>query len=350
MIKNYFAVIDLVGEEAFAVAASWAKNGDYIPEGFYRARDKGVTGDNDPGVYPLTERVRAVLSALSKKTGISFHEVYAGVSSSSVKVEPSSGSVLISRHGREVTLRDMKRCVEIGSVSRVPLDREALHKVVMGFSIDGERLIRDPEGLEAVKLGAEVNIVTVSATHIRNFSKGIAQAGYVPAGFVLSSLACSGRILNEEDKMDRTVFISALKERTEVLFLFSGKLGNCRIIDTAILESGGGDAGRSSGYENFFKELSSMRGWEKMRRIVVSGMKAPSEDFLREMEKFSGLPVRVGFPFSRPFEDLPEDGASYTAVLGILDHIRGERQGICSETNLFKKIFNKIACALDEYF
>ncbi|MFA6636062.1 MAG: cell division protein FtsA [Candidatus Omnitrophota bacterium] len=349
-MKKNFAVIDLGGEETFAVAASWAKNGGYILGGFYKTRDNGVPGDNEHGVYPLTERVRAVLSALSKKTGKSFHEVYAGISSFSVKVEPSSASVLISRHGREVTSRDMKRCVEIGSVSKVPLDREVLHKVVMGFSIDGERLIRDPEGLDAVKLGVEVNIVTVSATHIRNFSKGIAQAGYLPSGFVLSALACSGRILNEEDKIDRTVFISALKERTEVLFLSAGKLENCRIMDTEILERGKFDAGQNPGYEKFFKELSSMRGWEKMRRIVVSGMKAPPEEFLRETEKFSGLPVRVGFPSARPFEDLPEDGASYASVLGILDHIRGERRGTCSETNLFKKIFNKVTCVLDEYF
>ena len=347
-----FAVIDVGSEETFALAARWIKNGGYSVEGFHRARSSGMSDGSVTEVYPASDHIRSLLAGLSKKTGISFHDVYAGISSPSVQVFPSTGSILISRYGREVSFRDIKKCVEIGSLARIPLDREVLHRIVMGFSVDGERLIRDPEGLEAVKLGVEVNIATINVTFVRNFSKSIAQAGYIPSGFVLSPLASSTRILSEDDKLDRTVFILTHGKKTEVLFLNSGNLENCVVFDEPIAKkhfsSGAEEEGNEFGM--FFKVVSSMRGWQDMRRIVVSGTRTVPEEFLQYVEKASGMPVRVGLPLTKPFEDLPEDGASYAAALGVLDQLGNSKSKKRGETNPFKRAVYKMMGTLDEYF
>ena len=347
-----FAVIDVGGEETFALAARWAKNGACEVEGFYRLRSSGMFDGAVAEVYPAAEHIRSLLAGLSSKTGMPFREVYTGISSPSVEVSPSSGSILISKYGREVSSRDIKKCVEIGSLSRTPLDREVLHRIVMGFSVDGERLIRDPEGLEAVKLGVEVNIVTINVTTVRNFSKSIAQAGYIPAGFVLSPLASSMRILSEDDRMDRTAFISTRGKKTEVLLFYSDNVGNCRVFDRPIGEDHGisscGEAGDEYGW--FFNSVLSMRGWQDMRRIVIAGTKAMPEEFLQFAEQKLGLPVRVGFPSARSFEDLPEDGASYSTALGVLDHLGETRRKKKRGSNSVKRAMEKAIGVLDEYF
>jgi hypothetical protein len=347
-----FVVIEAGSEETFAVAAKWVKRGGFLVEAFHRQRSSGMTDGAVAEIYPASEHIRSLISGLSRKTGISFQEVYAGISSPTVEVLPSTGSLLISRYGREISPRDVKKCIEIGSLARIPLDREVLHKIVMGFSVDGERLIRDPEGLEAVKLGVEVNIVTISVTSIRNFSKSISQAGYVPSGFVLSALGSSARILSEDDKMDKTAFVSVRGNKTEVLLFSSGNLENCVVFDRTIggksAETGGIDD--ADKYAWFARSVSAMRGWNDMRRIVVSGTKTPNEDFLRFVEKEFALPVREACPQARPFEDLPEDGACYASALGVLDCIANFRCKGKTPMNPVKKAVNKVAGFLEEYF
>ena len=351
-MKKNFAIIDAGKDEIFVLAASWTKKGNPVLEGFYRTRPLAVSPRREEWSYPNEEEIRAVLSGFSKKTGISVSEVYAGISSSSINVMRSSGSILVSKYGKEITAKDMARCVEIGSLARIPIEREILHKVVMGFSVDGEGLIRDPEGLEAVKLGVEVNMVTINVTSIRNFSNSIAQAGYIPAGFVLSPLASSMRMLTEDDKEDMTVFICMRGKRIEVLFFSAGNLENCKVFDEPLLWENKPGTGLDVPGENdiFFREIMSMTGWRDMRRIVISCSKVPSEEFVHATEKILALPVRIAVPSARPFEDLPEDGVSYSTALGILDYLSIEKRKTQRETNPFKKVIDRIMIFLDGYF
>ncbi len=347
-----FAVMDAGAEEIFVLAASRSKNGDHTLEGFNRVPRAVSPGDKDGGLYPPAENVREALDGLSRKTGKRFHKVYAGISSPSVKVISSSGSVLISRYGREVNFRDIRKCIDIGSLCRIPLDREVLHKIVTGFSVDGESPIRDPEGLEAMKLGVNVNMLTINATTLGNMSRVISRAGYIPAGFVFSPFACSFRVFAEEDRMDRTAFIVPHRKRTEILLFSFGDLEDCKVLDRSIEDSantpGYSDADEKYGW--LAEEITSMNGWRKMRRIVIPGARFPSEEFMRFMETTFGMPLRVGFPSARPFEGLPEDAPGYAAALGILDHLRNEAQGMSGRGSPAKRLFHQVAGFLDEYF
>jgi cell division ATPase FtsA len=213
------------------------------------------------------------------------------------------------------------------------LDREILHKVIKGFSVGGESLIRYPEGFEAVKLGVEVNIATINATCIRNLSRAISQAGYIPSGFVFSPLAVSLRMLSEDDRSDRTAFISIRGKKIEVLFFFAGNLENCKVFDRTLTLSDKAfpNNAKADGYDGFFREVLSMRGWPDVRRVVISGTKATSEEFLQYAERSFAVPIRAGYPVAKPFEDLPEDWASYATALGIIDHLENGKKKTGSE-------------------
>jgi cell division protein FtsA len=226
---KHFAVIDAGNDGISAIAARWAKNGEYVLEGFHRGRSGGLVEGVVTDDALATDRIRETLSALKKKTGKNFHHVYSAASSPSVAVIPSGGSILISKYGREVSERDMNRCADISSTVKVPLDRVILHKVVRGFSIDGERPIRDPINLEAVKLGADVRIITINGSVVKNLSKCIAQAGYVPQKVVFSGLAASRRIISREEELGETAFVNVHGLITEVLLFSGGSLENSRV-------------------------------------------------------------------------------------------------------------------------
>jgi hypothetical protein len=141
-------------------------------------------------------------------------------------------------------------------------------------------------------------------------------------------------------------------KRVEVLFFTAGNLENCRVFDEPLLrENSSGNALEvPAENETFFGEITAMAGWRDMKRVVISCSKFPSEEFVHVAEKILALPVRVAVPSSRPFEDLPEDGASYSTALGILDYLAMEKRKTQGEKNIFKKAVERMMVLLDGYF
>ena len=68
----------------------------------------------------------------------------------------------------------------VGSAKAIPLssDREILHVVPQGFSLDRQRGVPHPVGMEASLLEVDVHIVTASSAHLNNIMKTVGQAGF----------------------------------------------------------------------------------------------------------------------------------------------------------------------------
>ena len=298
-----------------------------------------------------TDKVKQSLSALKKKTGKSFHHVYSAVSSPSIGIIPSEGTILISKYGREISERDVAKCLDIASTVKIPLDRYVLHKVMGGFSVDGEKGIREAVNLEAVKLGAEIRTVTINSSVINNLSKCVAQAGYIPKGFVFSGMASSRRILSEEDMLGRTAYINVGHDTTEVLVLSGGALDNCKVFPRgADILLKHDDSIDIDGFSDLASSISSMRGWGGVKKIVTGGRGSPPEAVIEAIEGAFGIPVSSGICSARPFEDLPEDRSGYTVALGALDQLKSERAADPEQKSFITRAGGKLLRFLDEYF
>ena len=195
-----FAIMDTGSKSVTALAVTWTRGGEYILEAFCRMSSRGIDRGTITDLGLATDCISDVLTELKKKAKRDIHDVYAGVSSPSVKLTKTAGTILLSKHGKEISERDVKKCIKVAAEIKNPINKEALHKLVRTFTLDGEAGIRDPLNLEGVKLEADVNVLTINSSVLWNISKCIANAGFVPAGFVFSGLASSHRVLNEEDR------------------------------------------------------------------------------------------------------------------------------------------------------
>ncbi len=84
--------------------------------------------------------------------------------------------------GREISDADMRRVLEHGYLMREPGDRQIIHSVPVGFSVDDSRGIRDPRGMLGERLGVNMHVVTASR------SAGVTSQTTLPAGSRLRSL------------------------------------------------------------------------------------------------------------------------------------------------------------------
>src|SRR3546814_12314844 len=64
-----------------------------------------------------------------------------------------------------------------------------IHSIPTGYSIDGNRGIRDPRGMFGDHLGVHMHIITASAGAVRNVTTCIQRCHLAPAAFVVSPYA-----------------------------------------------------------------------------------------------------------------------------------------------------------------
>ncbi|HEX3415560.1 MAG TPA: cell division protein FtsA [Stellaceae bacterium] len=101
--------------------------------------------------------------------------------------------------GREITDAEMRRALEHGYVMREPGDRQIIHSVPVGFSVDDSRGIRDPRGMLGERLGVNMHVVTASAASVRNHTAAVGRSHLEVEALVVSPYASGLSCLVEDE-------------------------------------------------------------------------------------------------------------------------------------------------------
>jgi len=154
-------------------------------------------------VINILETARAVTQAVeeaeaSAKCTVS--SLYLGVRGSHLQSFNNRGAFNIARTDREITAEDVSSVV--GNARAVPLssDREILHVIPQGFSLDRQKGVPHPVGMEGSLLEVEVHIVTASSAHLNNIVNTIGKAGFDVVEPVYGLLAAGEMLVTPEEK------------------------------------------------------------------------------------------------------------------------------------------------------
>ncbi len=349
-MKKNFAVIDASANEIKAVSAQLDKSGSYKVDGFCCLKAAGFDSGRVTDEAAATKSISAAIDKLSKETGRKIHDVYACVSSTSIAMTGSDGTLLVSKYGKTISESDVRKCVRIGSAIKIPLDTEIIHRIVRGFTIDGEGNIKNPLNLEAVKLGVKVNVVTINSSVLENMAKCISHAGFIPGGFVSSGVAASLRILGDADMEEGSALINLSDDITEVTLFYGGMLEACKVISGGVVNMTGED-GTLDGVQigSIMDEITALPGWGNIKKAVIIGRGAYVEGLIEKLEAFLKIPIEPGVCIARPAEELPQERSAYTACLGAIDYIQRETGKIHPKYGALKEAFNRMMSLVEEY-
>lgn len=154
-------------------------------------------------VVNIQETARAVTQAVEEAEAsakVTVTGLYLGVRGGHIQSFNSKGAYNIARTDKEITAEDVHSVV--ASAKAIPLssDREILHIVPQGFSLDRQRGVPNPVGMEGALLEVEVHIVTASCAHLNNVMKTVAQAGFEVLEPVYGLLAAGEQLVSPEEK------------------------------------------------------------------------------------------------------------------------------------------------------
>lgn len=191
---------------------------------------RGMVVNIESTVQSVVEAVREA----EQMAGVEVGDVNVGIAGGHIKSMNSKGIVAISSADREITKKDIDRCIEQAKAIALPVDREVLHVLPKEFAVDDQRAIRDPRGMIATRLEADVHIITGAITSAQNLVRSVNRADLKVNRLVLEPLASARAVLTPDEMELGVALVDMGGGTTDIAVFHEGSVRH-----TSVLAVGG---------------------------------------------------------------------------------------------------------------
>ncbi len=157
---------------------------------------KGVVINPDE-VSAVLERI---LEQIKAETGTRIDSVYVNAGGSHLFLTPSHGLISVSRADQRISEEDVSRVLQAAQTFSLPSNKEIFDAIVKEFIIDGQRGIKEPAGLQGVRLEAEVLALGGFAPYLKNLTQAVLNSGLQILDLTPSPTASARACLNNKQK------------------------------------------------------------------------------------------------------------------------------------------------------
>lgn len=179
------------------------------------------------------EIITSLLAKIKEETGKKIEGVFANIGGSHLSCLSSRGSVSVSRADRKISEEDVDRAIQIAKTFLLPSNREIIDIFPKDFIIDGERGIKQPQGLEGVRLEADILALCCFSPYLRNSTQAILNSGLQINDLIPSSLAAARAVLTPREKELGVVVLDIGAGTTDMVVFEEGQ-----VLDMAVFPIG----------------------------------------------------------------------------------------------------------------
>lgn len=175
------------------------------------------------------ESIKKAIEMAEVMAVVQINSVVIGIAGSHIASESAHGVVALKR--REVEEMDILRAIEAARGSIViPSDRQLLHVLPRGFTVDDQDGIRDPLGIAGSRLEVDVHIVTGAVTSAQNLIRCVNRAGLDVVELILQPLASSEAVLTEEEKELGVVMVDLGGGTSDIAIFADGSIRHSAVL------------------------------------------------------------------------------------------------------------------------
>jgi cell division protein FtsA len=159
-----------------------------------RGMKRGVMIDLEGATTAIARSVEKA----QRSSGYEIRSAWVSLAGSHVSSINSKGTAGVS--GGIVRQVEINRALEAAQSVAIPHNREVIHVIQRGFSVDGQNGISQPIGMHGYRLEVEAHIITAAETTVENIRKATEAAGVQVQQFVLNPLASGEVVLSETER------------------------------------------------------------------------------------------------------------------------------------------------------
>jgi cell division protein FtsA len=189
----------------------------------------GVSRGVVNSIEETTSSISAVLEKAERLVGVPISRVWVSINDPHIKCDHSKGVVAVGRSDGEISENDINRAIEAARALAVPVNYEILHVI----SVDNQGDIKDPIGMNGIRLEVETLIVQGLSTQIKNLTKAIYRTGLEIEDLVIAPIAAAEAVLSSKQK-ELGVALINLGSSTTSLAVYEER----NLIHTAVLPIG----------------------------------------------------------------------------------------------------------------
>ena len=155
---------------------------------------KGMIVDLAAASQAITRSVEKAEST----SGLEITSALVSMAGAHVSSVNSRGAAAVN--GNIIEQYDLIHALEQARAVAIPHDREIIHVIQRGYTVDGQDGVRNPKGMHGYRLEVEAHIITASAATGDNLRQCVGAAGVEIQQFVLNPLASGEVVLTEQER------------------------------------------------------------------------------------------------------------------------------------------------------
>lgn len=193
-------------------------------------------GINKGTVTNLEDAVSSISRALEQAeriTGLPLNRAWVGISGSHIISQESHGVIGVGRTDGEIREEDVVRSIEAARTVATPTNFEIIHVIPKSFIVDGQRGIKDPVGMNGIRLEVDALIIQGLGSQIKNLTKAVYRTGLDIEDLVFSILATAEAVVSERQKELGVCIVNIGASTTSLVVYEEGD-----ILHTAVLPIG----------------------------------------------------------------------------------------------------------------
>lgn len=207
--------------------------GEVTPEGLNiigagTAPSKGIMKGAVTNIESAAQGIQHAINEAELMAECQISSVIVDITGDHIRGQNSNGVAAV--HGEEVDDDDIARVLESAKAVPIPPDREFLHVLAQEYVLDGQGGIRNPKGMNGVRLEASVHIITGAVTCAQNIIKSVSRCNVEVADMVLASLAASEAVLLEDEKELGCVLVDIGSGTTDIAIWVKGALVHTHVL------------------------------------------------------------------------------------------------------------------------
>jgi len=176
------------------------------------------------------EALNRAIVVIDQTSGKSLKSAYTSINGSHVGAIKTQGMISIMG-GEAISRNDLKRIQEISLAGVIPNNREALDIIPINYIVDGQSGIRDPLGMNAVKLEMEASVISALEPSCANLRKLTENVAIETVKLIPTALASARVVLTEQQKDNGVAVVDLGASTTSVAVFMDGFLQHYSVLN-----------------------------------------------------------------------------------------------------------------------
>ncbi len=152
-------------------------------------------------VPKVTEIIFSLKEKMEGDFGKKINNIYVNIGGGHLFCIPSRGLVSVSRADQKISEEDVERVLQAArTISLSSHNKEVIEVFPRDFIVDGEGGIKEPTGMQGVRLETDVVALCGFSPYVKNLSQTVLNAGFQSNVLIPASLASSRAVLTPKER------------------------------------------------------------------------------------------------------------------------------------------------------